>query len=333
MKFRNGALVFGRLHGIELSIDWSWLILIYLRTRGGGFDQYQNPGWYVVEFAAFMVTILLHDIAQIIACRFVGGRVTQLQLSFLSRGIDLMPPQRPTPVLLTYLAGSVMWCFCFTVSFATWYAAYKGWFVCPNDLYNFLFMQMFVAGFLMVYNALPAYPNDGGQTLRAVLWYMMGPAWSLRIAAGVGLLAVVGLIIWAIKIESYWIGFMALLMAFSCYRGFKMAGTLAQIQKLVRRGDYRCPHCGANPPDVTRNIHCRNGHTYDLFASLGVCPICGDANKEIVCIDCQMPSPPRTWAGPVGAFPVAPPIQQTPPPPRPIVDAQPADEPKQPPQQ
>lgn len=310
MRFQGGALILGRIAGLQISIDWSWLILIYLRTQTGRWGTYQNPSWWVLDIIVFMLAVLLADIAQIAACRFVGGTVTRLQLSFLSRGGDIAPPQRPTPVLLTHLASVVMWGFLTTSSVMIAIFYNRGWFGTHHDFALFLDFQTNMFIFLALYNMLPAYPNDGGQCARAVLWYFMGPAWSLRVASTLGLVFVIALGALAIWWRSYWIGIVTALIAVSCIQGFRHASMLAKIQRTQRRQDYRCPKCGAFPPEASRTMRCPNGHTFDFFASAGICPECGIRYETAICVDCQVASPPRSWAGPVGTFPIAPPREQ-----------------------
>jgi Zn-dependent protease len=55
------------------------------------------------------------------------------------------------------------------------------------DLYRFVFMVGFINGWLLVFNLLPVYPLDGGQILRAVLWFPLGEIRSLQIASVIGL--------------------------------------------------------------------------------------------------------------------------------------------------
>jgi Zn-dependent protease len=47
--------------------------------------------------------------------------------------------------------------------------------------------------YLMVFNLLPAYPLDGGHTLDAWLGRLLGPVWSVRIVAGLGLACAAGI--------------------------------------------------------------------------------------------------------------------------------------------
>jgi Zn-dependent protease len=52
--------------------------------------------------------------------------------------------------------------------------------------------------FLMCFNLLPAYPLDGGHTLDAWLGAILGPTWSVRIVASLGLAVAVGLAFYAL---------------------------------------------------------------------------------------------------------------------------------------
>ena len=62
--------------------------------------------------------------------------------------------------------------------------------------------------FLMVFNLLPAYPLDGGHTLDAWLGALLGPVWSVRIVAGLGLVVAAGVALFALPT-----GFFLLLVA------------------------------------------------------------------------------------------------------------------------
>jgi Zn-dependent protease len=61
----------------------------------------------------------------------------------------------------------------------------------------------FVNGVLTVFNLLPAYPLDGGHTLDAWLSKLLGPIWSVRIIASLGLACAAWLAYMAIPTNLY----------------------------------------------------------------------------------------------------------------------------------
>jgi Zn-dependent protease len=66
--------------------------------------------------------------------------------------------------------------------------------------------------FLMCFNLLPAYPLDGGHTLDAWLGAILGPTWSVRIVAGLGLLVAAGVALFAMPAGIFLL-FVALFLA------------------------------------------------------------------------------------------------------------------------
>jgi Zn-dependent protease len=78
-----------------------------------------------------------------------------------------------------------------------------------NPMVGLPLMVLATANFvLMIFNLLPAYPLDGGHTLDAWLGALLGPVWSVRIVAGLGLVVAVGLALYALPT-----GFFLLLVA------------------------------------------------------------------------------------------------------------------------
>ena len=66
--------------------------------------------------------------------------------------------------------------------------------------------------FLMCFNLLPAYPLDGGHTLDAWLGAILGPTWSVKIVAGLGLAVAAGVAYYAIPTGIFLL-FVALFLA------------------------------------------------------------------------------------------------------------------------
>ena len=95
---------------------------------------------------------------------------------------------------------------------------------------------------LLLFNLLPIYPLDGGQILRAVLWFSLGQIRSLFIATGVGFVGGGALALFALYQQSIWIGFMAFFLLSQAAMGWRHA----QFLKLEAAEELRVR--SADPP-------------------------------------------------------------------------------------
>lgn len=92
-----------------------------------------------------------------------------------------------------------------------------------EDFWIWLAMVQWINVALLIFNLLPVYPLDGGQILRCLLWFGVGPRRSLRIAAAVGLVGAVGLVVLALVRGSIWTGLIAFFMASSSWQAYQSA--------------------------------------------------------------------------------------------------------------
>ena len=77
--------------------------------------------------------------------------------------------------------------------------------------------------FLMVFNLLHAYPLDGGHTLDAWLGALLGPVWSVRIVAVLGLAVAAGVALFALP-TGFFLQIVALFLAQANWQALQSVG-------------------------------------------------------------------------------------------------------------
>jgi stage IV sporulation protein FB len=84
---------------------------------------------------------------------------------------------------------------------------------------------------LFAFNMLPIYPLDGGQILQALLWFVVGRATSLRIAAsiGVGVAVVAGLA--CLVSGQVWLFVIAMFVGWQAFNGLRLARAMAYAEQ------------------------------------------------------------------------------------------------------
>ena len=84
---------------------------------------------------------------------------------------------------------------------------------------------------LLIFNMMPVYPLDGGQILHAILWFFMGRARSLRVAAFIGVVigAIVGVL--ALMAGDWWMVMIAVFVGMQAWNGLKVARVLAMYER------------------------------------------------------------------------------------------------------
>jgi len=99
-----------------------------------------------------------------------------------------------------------------------------------SDAETFLVMLNGMNLVLLVFTLLPVYPLDGGQVLQSVLWFFMGRARSLQVAATIGL-AVAALVAIPVLLMQQWIlFFIVLFVAWQAWNGLQYARRLSQFE-------------------------------------------------------------------------------------------------------
>lgn len=293
----RGAFRLFTWRGISVFVHWSWFLVgaIEITARS---KSYASPLWNVLEYLALFLLVLLHEFGHALACRQVGGIAERILLWPLGGVAYVDPPQRPGAVLWSIAAGPLV-----NVALAPLILAIdvgsraSGLQAALPDVHVFLRTLFALNGGLFLFNILPVYPLDGGQILRALLWYPLGQATSLTVVSIIGALGGTALAVAALDRQSFWFGILALFILARCWGAFKEARALRVLQRAPRRADCACPACAAPPPagDFWTCGACRA--RFDIFRTGGTCPACAARFEVTRCLQCGRASPIRLWAG------------------------------------
>lgn len=293
---RSGSIHLFRFSGIDVFLHWSWfLVAVYeIQSRAGG---YSSIAWNVLEYLALFVIVTVHEFGHALACRQVGGRANRIVLWPLGGVAYVDPPPRPGATLWSIAAGPLVNVALAPVLYGLFHVAgAAGWATSMPDVSRLIYAVLWIDIGLLVFNIIPVYPLDGGQILRSLLWFVMGRAWSLMVAAVVGLIGAAGFIIWAIYAQSLWLGVIALFVLMSSWGGFKNAQALLRLSRLPLRHGYACPACKKSPP-LGPYWRCGNcGQPFDTFESRAVCPHCSAQYPNTQCLNCGSQHPLSDWA-------------------------------------
>lgn len=294
-RARQSAIRLFRFAGINVYLHWSWFLvaLIEINQRK---DSYSSLGWNIAEYLTLFAIVLMHEFGHALACRSVGGTAERIVLWPLGGIAFVNPPPRPGALLWSIAAGplvnAVLAPIFYVAIFSLRHAHVPAEF---PDFYHFVRMVANINLVLLVFNMLPIYPLDGGQILRALLWFPLGRARSLRVASIIGMIGGVAMIGLAIFARSIWIGVLAAFVLSLCWQGFKQAGLLTDLSETPAHDEFACPSCGAAPPRGAFWKCDSCGTRFDTFEQQSVCPGCGKMHGLTACAHCGRSNSFAAW--------------------------------------
>jgi Zn-dependent protease len=216
-----------QLAGIRVYLHFTWFIVAAIEMTGYS-RRYRAPLWGVMEYLALFFIVLLHEFGHAFACRQTGGRADRIVLWPLGGVAFVVPAPRPGAYLWSIAAGPLVNVVLFPVfTLVLMLAARLHWGIAHRDFYNFILALWAINTGLLLFNLLPIYPLDGGQILRALLWFRLGPIRSLKIASIIGFAGAVLFAIAAYLAGSIWLGILAFFVFAQAQGGWRQAQNLA----------------------------------------------------------------------------------------------------------
>ncbi len=196
----KGSFVIGKVAGIEISIHWTFFILLAILVipSGSGGSAYWNLAFILTIF----LCVVLHELGHAMAARHFG---------IMTKDITLLPiggvarleriPEKPNQELVVAIAGPLVNVLIATLLFVSIHPVINtqtATTLSSINASNFLTSLYLVNISLVVFNLIPAFPMDGGRVFRALLAFRMDRVKATRIASFVGqsiavLFAIVGI--------------------------------------------------------------------------------------------------------------------------------------------
>jgi Zn-dependent protease len=232
----GGTIRLFKFSGIQVYLHFTWfLVAAYELTQRA--NIYSSPIWAAYEYLALFGIVLLHEFGHSLACRQTGGTANQIVLWPLGGIAFVNPPRRPGAMLWSIAAGPLVNVVLVPIlTFAVSLAAQQAH-EAP-DLFLLMRSVWTINIVLLIFNLLPVYPLDGGQILRALLWFPLGEIRSLKIASGLGLIGAVGLAAVALLLQimqPIWVAVMSIFLISQAISGWQYAKALVQEEEANRQ--------------------------------------------------------------------------------------------------
>ncbi|MDH3225812.1 MAG: site-2 protease family protein [Thermoleophilia bacterium] len=169
------AVGIGRLAGVRVEVDWTWLLVFSLMTwaladavfpeQSPGLSQGTYWAMAVVGTLTLFFSLLLHELGHSVQARREGMEIEGITL-WLFGGVARFRGAFPSAraELRIALAGPAV-----TVVLAVLYGAVATLGL-PESIHSLAIWLASINVVLLVFNMLPGLPLDGGRVARAVIW-------------------------------------------------------------------------------------------------------------------------------------------------------------------
>lgn len=195
----KGTFNLGRYFGIKVQIHWTFLFLIgwviFVELRKG--SNLQTILLTLSFVLLIFVCVVLHEFGHALTARRYGIGTKQITLLPIGGVASLeRMPEDPKQELVVAIAGpavnlAIALLLLLFVNVQAYFTPEGMESLTAISGENYLFYLFFVNITLVIFNAIPAFPMDGGRVLRALLSFKMDRVKATKIAASLGQLIAV----------------------------------------------------------------------------------------------------------------------------------------------
>ena len=172
----------GRIMGIRFYLDYSWFLIAALVIWGLSAQMFPQSlpglstgvyyGMGVIAAALFFLSILLHELGHSVISQRCGIPVPRITLLFIGGVAEISREPDTAAKELKIALGGPLVTFVLIFVYAGLALGLRATGLAPAALiFHWLAV---VNGMLLVFNAIPGFPLDGGRVLRALIWGKTG---------------------------------------------------------------------------------------------------------------------------------------------------------------
>jgi Zn-dependent protease/predicted transcriptional regulator len=189
----NSSFVLGRIAGIQIGINWSWLVVFVLivwslasavfPSQNDGLSDGTYLAMAVVASVLFFGSLLAHELGHALQARREGMEIDGITL-WLFGGVAKFRGMFPSAgaEFRIAIAGPLV-----SLAIGVLFVAAAVLLSLPAAVDGVAAWLGYINLFLLVFNLLPALPLDGGRVLRSALWAARDDfAWATRVSAAIG---------------------------------------------------------------------------------------------------------------------------------------------------
>ncbi len=223
----NWSPTIGHLFGIRIRVHITFIIycLFELLLPSSGFM------WALQWITVLFGSVFLHELGHCFAARRVGGSADDVLMWPLGGLASVDAPQSPWPQFVTVIWGPLVNVFLAVITAGILLMGSArlslngisplGWLSFPQGLSDAGFILLLIFSInvgLFVFNLFPMYPMDGGRMLHCALWKAVGYRRGTMISTTVGMVAAIGLGLYALASAHYVLLAIAFIGYITCYQ-------------------------------------------------------------------------------------------------------------------